>query len=200
MKSEMLCNYSSILASAASIAGRAGAHPRRIKGKIRAISTIFFIGLVGTVLAFLTIRAGLVESEAARLLTTFLLFGSLAIILASGVAFLLVTYSAFVYQYVEALNAKQEANEVTQELNTLETSIVESLTSRNLEEKLEVLVAEELQDALPLAKGDLSVRVIEIVNKKGLGAKISCCVSNYLEESTKDGYLIKNAKLHTARV
>ena len=193
MRKEMTCDYSSTLAFAASLARRADPHPSRVKGKMVSITIIFLIGLVGAVLSFQTIVTGLVESEQARLLTTFLLLGSLAVMLASGVAVVVVSFSALIYQYIEALDAKQEVSEVTEELKELATLVAKIRHDLKLEKEFELLVAKELRGVLPCVKGNATAEFNKVIHNKRLGVKISRCISDYLEESGEVGYLIKMA-------
>ncbi|MBI3245996.1 MAG: hypothetical protein HYZ50_05775 [Deltaproteobacteria bacterium] len=63
---------------------------------------ILAVGMAGIIATLFLIGTGFSANEPARLLTVFLLVGSLALAFASSLAFALITWSAFVYQYVRA--------------------------------------------------------------------------------------------------
>ena len=88
---------------------RTDIRPEQIKRRLVNVGMILAIGIVGTVTTLVAIGTGLPKGEHIRLLTVFMLTGSLALTFASSLAVALVSWSAFVYQFVRAERRKNEA-------------------------------------------------------------------------------------------
>jgi hypothetical protein len=88
------------------MARQAEIHPEQIRRRLWTVGVILAVGVAGIIATLFSIVAGLPASEPVRLLAVFLLIGSLALTLASSVAWALITWSAFVYQYVRAEKKK----------------------------------------------------------------------------------------------
>jgi hypothetical protein len=154
-----------ILEGAYRLAQRAKVNPREIKKRALGISLILLIGLVGTAVTLIAIAVGLPKTEPARLLTIFLMLGSVVMVLASGVAMVMLVWNAYVYQYIKSLEAKHEAIETTDQIHELAEAVRNMSQDVNLEREIVEIVIEEVCSAFPNRGAIISRKTITpIVN------------------------------------
>lgn len=147
----------SLLEEASRIANGADTRLRNIRTKILRLCLIGLIGLIGAGAAVFVILAGYPESQAERLLTTFALCGSISIVLASLIGVVIVSWSAYVYQYVKALDATSEAEEATDQAHQLLSASASLSTDPQFEKEIVEAIVELFLSTIndPDIRGDL---------------------------------------------
>ncbi len=169
---------SSALEAIDHMAKRAAIHPDQIKQRLFKVGTIFAIGLIGTVVSLLAIGLGLPQSEPVRLLTVFVLVGCLMLTFAAGLAFMLITWSAFVYQYARAERGRENAGIVL-------GAAVALGQDQDFDREVVDLVIEKIQSASPnaarltVAQAPMSVATSDLV-VKGIGPRLSLLLYKHL--------------------
>lgn len=134
-----------ILRDALQIAQQADVSPYQIKVKVVRILSVLAIGIVGAITTLVAVGTGV--SEPARLLTTFLMLGFVAVTLASVVALLVVLWSANVYQYIKALDARaREADVIDQVPAMIQTAVTRVGREKSFQQEVASLIVVRLQE------------------------------------------------------
>ena len=120
-----------ILDNAFRIAEHADVKPQTIKGRFIAIGVALLVGVVSAAITLVIIARQMPETEPARLLVSFVLLGSLALTLAALAALFVVVWSAYVYQYVQSIQAKSEVEETVEHMEEILRAIADMRLNRD---------------------------------------------------------------------
>ena len=111
-----------------------------VKAKMKTIAVIFSIGIVGILVAITVIYFGLPKTEAAQILTVFLLLGSIAVVIVALIGDYLVTRGAYISEYIQRLEAEYDAESLAAEtcelVAVLEAIAEDPTTARATYERL----------------------------------------------------------------
>jgi hypothetical protein len=106
---------SAILKDAIRLAGHTNVSPSQIKRRLLSIVAILAGSVLGEGVTVLLITIGVPQSDSSRMLFSFMSIGWLALFMASILGLVVVLWSAYVYQYVQTIDAKSKEIEVLEE-------------------------------------------------------------------------------------
>ena len=116
---------SSILDKAMEMTNWSNFNPMKFKQKIISVTIILVIGVIGSLATLIVIYLRLPKTEAAQLLTIFLLLSSIAIVAASLLGITILFWRAYLSQYIQRLDAEYDAEILSLEVVTLAKAILD---------------------------------------------------------------------------
>ena len=188
---------SQILEAAIRIAQRSEYSPSQVKTRLGVISGVLAVGFVSTISVLGVAVTGVVESEPARLLVSFLLLGSLAVVLVASLALVVVVWNAYVSEYALRLEADEEATAATQEALAIEEALCHLGEDKEFKKDVTHLIAAELAAELNVEITD--VQVSKICHQKAFDQSLSGCVSESIHRMVKIPGLYMEKEKHKLR-